>query len=346
MRITDLRAVQPPTPGSPGDWRTQFGQIVVEVTTDEGIAGLGGGGGGEAAIHVIHTVLRDLIVGRDAELVEELYQEMLRHTSFYGRKGVVIIAISGVELALWDLRGKVHRTSVARLLDSETDAAKPIPTYTTVFDDRDTELALARGHAAVKLHVERFGDRPDPLAIGDLVGRVRQSLGPEAVLMIDAFARWDVDSSLRIAEAVAPHVVTWLEEPLRPNDLNGYEVLAKHSPVAIAGGEHEYTAEGFKELIDRGLHAVLQPDINWCGGMTTLVTIYQMASDAGVRVCPHRGCEPFALPAIAALDPQPLAESPRHWFNCLHGAPTIKNGFIHVSDIPGFGVTVDETIWE
>ncbi len=345
MRIADIRATQPPTPGSPPDWRTQLGQIVVEVTLDNGLRGFGVGGGGAAGIHVVETVLRELLVGRDATDVEQLHSEMLRHTAFYGRKGIVVMAISGADLALWDLRGKAAGTNVARLLNPNVDLAKPIPVYATVFDDRATERALAAGYRAIKLHVERFGDRPNPSDIAELVRRVREVLGRDGSLMIDAFARWDLDSTLKVADAIAPHNVAWLEEPLPPDDLDGYEKLAAKSSVPIAGGEHEYLAAGFRELIDRRLHAVLQPDVNWCGGLTTLVDIYRLAHQAGLRVVPHRGCEPYALPAIAALDASPLAESPRVWFTCLDGSPQINNGTIQPSDAPGFGVSVDESLW-
>jgi L-rhamnonate dehydratase len=258
-----------------------------------------------------------------------------------------------------DLRGKAAGVPVARLLNRDVDLSRPMETYATVFDDADALEALAAGHRAIKLHVERFGDRPEAKTIADLVERVRAGLSenqPEAgkggqaahgtPIMIDAFARWDIDTTLRVAEAVAPLGVDWIEEPLPPDDLDGYALLSEKCPVPIAGGEHEYTADGFRQLIDHRLHAVLQPDVNWCGGLTTLVQIYRMAKDAGLQVCPHRGCEPFALPALAALDPQPLAESPRTWFNCLRGAPQIDRGRITPSAQPGFGVTVDESIWK
>lgn len=340
MRITELRAMQPPTPGAPADWRTQLGQIVVEVETDDGLVGVGVGGGGAAGIHVVHTVLRDLLVGQDPTGVELLHAEMCRHTSFYGRKGLVVMAISGVDLALWDLRGKAARQPVAKLLNPEVDLERELPTYSTVFDDADAESAYRAGHRAVKLHVERFGSQPDPKAIAELVRETRQRLGPDASVMIDAFARWNVETSLRVAEAIAPYNVTWLEEPLPPEDLDGYAILAKQSPVPIAGGEHEYLADGFQTLIARRLHAVLQPDVNWCGGLTTLVAIYRMAQAAGIRVVPHRGCEPYALAAIAALDCDPLAESGRQWFTCLAGFPAIRDGRIRVSQACGFGVTI------
>ena len=340
MRITDIRATQPPTPGSPADWRTQFGQIVVEVGTADGLLGIGVGGGGAAGIHVVETVLRDLLVGRDATDVEELHAEMCRHTSFYGRKGLVVMAISGVDLALWDLRGKAVSQPVAKLLNPAVDLTRELPTYSTVFDDAEAEAAFNAGHQAIKLHVERFGSQPDPAAIAVLVKRTRARLGPRASIMIDAFARWDIDTSLRVADAIASYDVAWLEEPIQPDDLDGYAILAERSPVPIAGGEHEYLADGFKTLIDRRLHAVLQPDINWCGGLTTLIDIYEMAQAANIRVVPHRGCEPYALAAIAALDNEPLAESGRKWFNCLSGFPTIRNGRIRASNETGFGASL------
>ncbi len=343
MKIIDIRAHQPPTPGSPPDWRTQLGQIAVRVETDAGLTGIGVGGGGAAGIHVVDTVLREVLIGRDAANVEKLHRDMCEQTVFYGRSGLVVMAISGVDLALWDLRGKAANQPVARLLNPQVDLHRSIPTYVTVFDDAATREAMSHGHTAVKLHVERFGDRPKPATIADLVETVRQRLGPHAMLMIDAFARWDVDTTLAVAEAVAPYDVAWLEEPIPPDQLDDYQRLAAQSAVPIAGGEHEYLAAGFQHLVDRRLHAVLQPDINWCGGMTTLVEVYKMAQQAGLRVCPHRGCEPYALHAVAALDKQPLAESPRTWFNCLTGAPAINQGTIRANDTAGFGVSLDHS---
>ncbi len=105
----------------------------------------------------------------------------------------------------------------------------------------------------------------------------------------------------------------WLEEPLPIHDLDGYERLCQASPVPIAGGEHEYTAAAFEMWMRRGLHAVVQPDVCWCGGLTELVKIYRMAKQYDIAVCPRRGSEVWALHAMAALDADPLAESGRPW---------------------------------
>lgn len=338
MRIRELRASQPATPGSPPDWRTQLGLIAVEVHTDEGLSGLGIGAGGLAGIHVVKTVLSDLLVGRDAADVESLHRLMCRHTLFYGRKGIAVMALSGVDLALWDLRGKAAGLPVAKLLNPSVDLSRPLPTYTTVFDVNEVDAAAAAGHAAVKLHADRFGEQPDVPAIVRTLAEMRKRLGPKRQLMLDAFTRWDVATTLRVLDEIARFDIAWLEEPLAPDDLAGYEELSRRAHVPIAGGEHEYLMEGFRPLVERRLHSVLQPDIYWCGGLTTLIEIYKLAGEAGLKVCPHRGSEPFALAAIAALDPTPLAESPRRWFKALAHAPVIEQGVVRPSDGPGFGV--------
>ena len=346
MRITEIRAIQPPTPRAPTDWRTQLGQIIVRIETDKGLQGYGVGGGGAAGIHVIESVLRDFLLGKDARDVEQLHTGMCRHTCFYGRAGLVIMALSGVDLALWDLRGKAAGQPVARLLNKDVDLSRPLPTYLTVFDEHETAAALNAGHHAVKLHVERFGIPPRVSALSDQVRKARDKLGNQGELMIDAFAKWNVASALEVANAIQNEDVAWLEEPIPPDDYAGYRELAAQSPIPIAGGEHEYLSQGFQHLLDNRLHAVLQPDVNWCGGLTTLIDVYHRAQAENVRVCPHRGAEPYALHAIAALDRQPLAESGRAWFTCLNGAPHIENGYIQLSDRPGFGVDITPELWK
>jgi L-rhamnonate dehydratase len=131
-----------------------------------------------------------------------------------------------------------------------------------------------------------------------------------------------------------------MEEPLTTDDLGAYAELTRRSPVPIAGGEHEYTEHGFRELAERGVFSVWQPDATWVGGMTQMRAIYALAAQHAVRVCPHRGAEVWGLHAIAALDAQPLAESPRPWITWLRGQPPILDGFIELPDRPGFGVDV------
>jgi L-rhamnonate dehydratase len=338
MKITNLRAVQPVAANTPRDWRTTLGQILVIVETSDGVTGYGVGGGGLAGVHVVTTVLRELLVGRDAEPVEELWEAMYRHTLPYGRKGIAIMAISGVDLALWDVRGKAAGKPVVELLGGKTGA--PIRTYVTVWDDVPPEVVGKS--RAYKLHAGGHDDHELEETVVRAVERARQAIGPDCELMLDAWMKWDVESTLRIADRIAAFNVGWIEEPLPADDFAGYEELGDRCPIPIAGGEHEFTAAAFREIIDRRLHQVLQPDVCWVGGLTELVKIYEMANRAGLRVCPHRGAELWGLHAVAALDPQPLAESGRPWMTWVGGQPPISEGVIHLAGAPGFGVTVDE----
>src|SRR5207244_3199314 len=139
MKITNVRSIQPVSPGSPPDWRTSLGQILVAIDTDTGLTGYGVGGGGLAGVHVVRSVLRDALLGRDPEPIEDLWRRMYEATLPFGRKGLAIMALSGVDLALWDLRGKAERRPVAELLGDPID--RPIPTYLTVWDEIPPALA-------------------------------------------------------------------------------------------------------------------------------------------------------------------------------------------------------------
>ena len=338
MKITDVRACQPVAAGSPPDWRTSIGQILVAIDTDAGLTGYGVGGGGLAGVHVVQSVIRDRLLGVDPEPVETLWDELYALMLPFGQKGIAVMAQSAVDLALWDLRGKAAHQPLAEWLGGEVGL--PLPTYATVWGSLEEELA--DGHRAFKLHVE--GE--DPERIVKSVRDAREVLGPEAPVMIDAWMSWNLETTLAVAERLVGLDVDWIEEPLPVHDLDGYAVLAEQSPIPIAGGEHEYTAYGFRPLVERRLHQVLQPDVCWCGGLTELLKVYAMAAEAGLRVCPHRGSEPWSLHAIASVDPDPLAESGRPWMTWVGGSPDIIDGTVTLSDRPGFGVVIDETTLE
>jgi L-rhamnonate dehydratase len=338
MQITEVRAVQPIAANSPADWRTSLGQILIAIDTDNGLTGYGVGGGGLAGIHVVRTVLRELLLGKDPGPVERHWQAMYDATLPFGRKGIAIMALSGVDLALWDLRGKAARQSVAQLLGGVKH--RRMPTYCTVWDELPAELAGK--FPAYKLHVENQ-KTADPIAeTVRAIETARSRIGPDCPLMIDAWMKWDLATTLKVADEVAKYRLDWIEEPLPVDDVPGYVELARRCPVPIAGGEHEFTAVGFAEVIERRLHQVLQPDVCWCGGMTEMVKIYELARKAGLRVCPHRGAEVWGLHALAALDPQPLAETGRSWMTWVGGQPEIVDGYIEINDAPGFGVRIDE----
>ena len=343
MRITNVRTAQPIAANSPPDWRTSLGQIAVVVDTDEGITGYGVGGGGAAGRHVIDAVLRDVVVGTTVEAshADDLWSAMTAATLPFGSDGIAMLAISGVDLAIWDARAKSAGVSVAQLLGASTQQlSEPLSTYATVWNEIDADTAA--GTQSVKLHVHPENNDRSERRIVDVIRQARDVLGSDRELMVDAWMEWDVASTLRIAEQIASCDVRFIEEPLPVGDVKGYERLAWDCPIPIAGGEHVFTLAGFEQLIDRRLLDVLQPDVCWCGGLTVLRRIYELAQQAELRVIPHRGSEVWALHAIAALDPQPLAESGRPWMTWVEGQPPVVGGGIRLPEGPGFGVTIDE----
>ena len=341
MKITDIRATVPIEAKVPQDWRGWFAQILVMVESEDGQRGYGMGGGGEAGTHVVNTALRHELVGADATAVEELWDHMYRSTLAYGRKGLALMAISGVDLALWDLRGRREGKPIVELLGGSTSAS-PLPVYKTTGLD-DIPLDPDEGFAAYKVGgMSRLDARADVDQIVEELSAAREAVGPDMPLMADAGMGWsDPEVVLALCERIADLNLGWLEEPLPADDLDGYAWLRERSPIPIAGGEHEFTAAAFAELMRRGCHDIYQPDVCWCGGFTQLVKIYAMAREHGVRVCPHRGSEPWGLHAIAALDEEPLAESGRPWMAWVGGS-TVVNGAARTGTAPGFGVCAQE----
>jgi len=209
--------------------------------------------------------------------------------------------------------------------------------YKTGFTAEEITANGPQGFSALKLQIGLAAGED----MGDVVEqfqRVRQVLAPEIQLMGDAGMKLDVGSTLQLAERLEAFDLLWLEEPLPPDDLEGYARLRDQCRIPIAGGEHEYTAEAFKIIVHEKLHAVAQPDVCWCGGMTELLKIYRLAQGTDVVVCPHRGAEAWSLHAIAALSTEPLAESGRPWMTWVQGSPEITRGQVKLSENPGFGV--------
>lgn len=252
--IVDVRAAPASADGRPAsDWGgiQGLGQICVAVETADGRIGFGVGGGGQPGLDVIALALRPLLVGRDRADVEALWEAMYKHTLAYGRKGLTIMAISGVDLALWDLRAKAAGVSVAELLGASTAAlSQPVPSYRTA--PNDLAAAVAEGYTKVKLSIGGMDVVTQPDEIIATVQRAREELGGDVELMIDATMKWsDREAVLRLCERLArlDLAVAYLEEPLPSDDLEGYAWLTSRSPIPIAGGEHEQTAAGFAELM-------------------------------------------------------------------------------------------------
>jgi L-alanine-DL-glutamate epimerase-like enolase superfamily enzyme len=348
---------------SPVEMRTDpVFYVLVRVKTDEGLEGLGGIGlGSEAMAQVVEHYLRPLVVGASPFDVELLWEKMYRSTLNVGRKGMLLEAISGVDIALWDVMGKATGQPVYNLLGGRTRErirAYASRLYPQEDLDRLTEEArryVAEGFTAVKM---RFGYGPKDGRAGmrknrKLVQTVREAVGQDVEVMADAYMGWTPDYAIAMIRKLEEFDLAWVEEPVMPDDVAGYARIRASVRTPIAGGEHEFTRWGFKELIEKGAVDILQPDVNRVGGITEARKIWALASAHHMPVVPHSG-NIHNLHLVVSHMNSPLAESfPRRvrdadtsFSELFMGEPVAESGYIGLPDRPGLGVEASQEVLE
>ncbi len=291
------RSLFMPEPGA-------LGGFWVEISTNQGIRGYGQGG--TAGGRIVEGHLRKLLVGENPFNVERIWDILWRSTMYYGRKGAVIHAISGVDLALWDVIGKATGMPVYRLLGGETK--ERIPAYCT---GNDIEQHVEFGFKRLKLAMPHgpADGRESQRKNVELVKRARAALGPDGDIMLDCWMAWTERYTLEMAELLEPYRVYWMEECLPPHDYAGFGRLRKKITwTRIATGEHEYTRYGFRQLLEREAAEIWQPDIHWCGGLTELRRIGALAAAYDIPVIPHGGGSRDSVHWIMAAVNSPWAE--------------------------------------
>jgi L-alanine-DL-glutamate epimerase-like enolase superfamily enzyme len=296
-------------------WMGPVGEVVVEVETDAGLTGYGTGNWATGAIAtIVEETLSKLLVGRDPERREKLWDIMYRATIPFGRKGAAVEAISAVDLALWDIAGKRADKPVYELLGGPV--TDEIPCYASNLHPVDTETLQAeaqdyaeQGFEAMKL---RFKHGPEAGRQGmeenvAVVEAVRDAVGDEIALAGDAYMGWTVRYAKKMIKRLERFDMEWIEEPVIPDDVDGYAEIRTAVDTPISGGEHEFTRWGHAELLERDAVDILQPDIHRVGGLTELKRIADTASSHGVPIIPHSGTNP-TLHFIASSTNAPMAE--------------------------------------
>ena len=328
-------------------WFGSMTSAIVEIETDAGISGLGtiGGGKGRAAAAAVEDQFRRLLIGRSPFEIELLWEQMFRSAQAWGSKGLAIEAISGIDIALWDLVGKATNQPVCNLAGGKTK--KKIPAYVT---GNLTERHLQEGFRDVKLALPHGpADGKEGLRENiALVERTREMIGPDGDIMLDCYMALDVPYTIQLAKAVKPYRVLWLEEPLPPHQLNGCRRIKDAVPeMLIAGGEHEFTRFGFRDLIESKAVDVLQPDIYRAGGFSELKKIAAMASAYGLPVIPH-GVGAATYHFIISTPNCPRAEFvdifAQGGRTPLRGEPVPRGGFVELEGKPGFGYEIDPEV--
>ena len=330
-------------------WLPQWEGVWCKVTAEDGTWGIGSTSHGRPVAAVIDDHLAPQLVGEDCLATEKLSDMMFRLTKPYGSTGLASYAISAVDLALWDLRGKLLGQPVYKLLGGAQK--ERIFCYAT---GNDVDWYQELGFRAFKLACP-YGpaDGLDGIDKNEaFVARVREQIGDQCELMLDCWMAFDVEYTVRLAERLRPYRLKWMEECLIPEDFDAHIALRQRLPwQTLATGEHWYTHVPFQWAASHGVADILQPDINWCGGVTTCQKIAAIADAAGISVIMHGGGNSvfgqhfsIATPAVPWLEcfvgtppGVPLAEGWR-----LPGQAIPQDGWLTPNDAPGFGLDIPD----
>ncbi len=353
MKITDIKAIPlfiplKETPPLSASGNASAYHVLVEVFTDEGITGYG-----EAfrlppdvVCAFIEKELKPRLLGENPMNIEKLWNLMYSTTFRYGRKGVTIHAISGVEIALWDIIGKWRNLPIYEMIGGL--CRDKIKAYASLHRYQSPEevstiamRCVEQGYTAIKLHQNDI----------ESVKAVRQAVGPDTVLMVDVNGAWTPREAVKKADELAEYGVFWLEEPVSPmDDYDGLAYVREKSSILIAAGENEYTHYGFKDMITKRAVDIIQPDVIKAGGLLECRKIFALAEAWNLQIATHNFC--FG-PGVAATLHLSLSNTIIEYVevNALplevffiqpHLRP--EKGYITLPDKPGLGIEIDEYV--
>ena len=341
-----------------GDYDT-FTATLVEVTTDDGLTGVGECIARRAP-RVVEMVVRDLlwpvIEGKDPHDVAGLHDAMFATLRPWGHyRGFVQEGMSGIDQALWDIVAQERGLPLYRALGGAARDSVPVygsKVYTADLDHMANEAraAVERGHKAIKVQLGRSAEWGGPNADVEVCRVIRDAIGPKVEMGVDVNSAYDAATAIRVCHKIAPYDPWFIEEPVFPDDLDGYELIRRSQPIPVAAGESEFGLFGFRELLKRRALDVVQPEIARIGGFTAALRLGALAQVHNVKVAPHTGFScgvaqlaslhlAAATPNLSRLEEMfidnPLAEI------FTEPLPKSKDGLVALPDRPGIGLTLN-----
>ncbi len=320
------------------------GEVAVKVTCDNGVYGWGATGGYRiVTASLIEEALAPLIIGLEATDIEKVWDIMFRATIPVGRKGAMIEAISGIDVALWDILGKETGLPVYQLLGGKV--RDKIQVYPTGFE---VDEYVKLGYKGIKIPMPysfmhgEYGMKKNE----ELVAHAREVLGKEGFIALECYMGWNEEYTINMARRLKQYDIRWIEEPVMPDSYDTYRRLRERLHdynIMISGGEHEFTRYGAKALIDGGCVDILQMDIGRAGGVTEMRKIIAHASAHDVMVIPHdHGAYRTAnyhvtLNSIISPMAENLVVRGLDSARMFTNEPMVDDGYVTVSDAPGFG---------
>jgi L-alanine-DL-glutamate epimerase-like enolase superfamily enzyme len=344
--IANPMSIYPKYKAKRSSWYGRQWAMVVEIKTDDDITGYGYIGGAQrGSLAAIEDQFKIFLQGADPFATELIWEQCFRASQYHGRKGAALSAISGIDIALWDVKGKALHRPVYELIGGKTK--ERVRAYATgIYTERHKEM----GFRDVKIPV-RYGpaDGKEGLRKNEQdMKRTRELIGPDGDIMLDCYMALDVPYTIQLAKLAREYGVRWIEEPVLPDKVDSYRRIKDAVPdIMITGGEHEFTRYGFKELLEKRAVDLVQPDIYRAGGISELKKIAAMASAYDIPIIPH-GIGAPTYHFVMATANSPMAE---YWDvyasggePVFSGEPTVSGGYIVFSDRPGFGYELNPKV--
>ena len=348
------------------------GGALVEVETDEGVTGIGEtcihSERGEAALaaqKIVEVGFKPLLLGENPFDIQRLWLKLYSYCEWYGRAGIAIYALSGIDVALWDICGKTLGVPIYILLGGRF--RDRIPVYASLLFDMDDPEGTAKegkeyvkqGYKAVKYGWGKTRERAfgmNPEEDEEMIRTIREVLGPDIWIMVDVgrFVNLTPTQAVKLAKRLEKYNIFWLEEPLPPEDVSGYKMLSDAVDVYIAAGESEYNMQGFKEYITNRAVDIVQPDVTKAGGLTMARKIVDLCEAWNVMMVPHG----FSSVVNVAANLQLIASMPRAFILEYRRTPsplisrlskkplTYEDGHLKIPSEPGLGIEIDYSVVE
>ncbi len=339
---------------------------IVEITDESGETGWGECFGPARLNAAVIEAFKPHLIGKDAFAIDAIWQQLHNLFLDQGQKGLAITALSGIDIALWDLKGKRLDEPVHRLLGGPIRTeVKAYATGTYRLDEGnplDYVVREVEGYAAEGFHAVKIKIGFDVSSDAKLIKACRAAVGPDINLMIDANHGFDSIEAIRLGNAVAEDDIRWFEEPVTPDDLGSYEEVRRSQPIPVAGGECDFTRWGFREILQRRAIDIIQPDTAAAGGLSECKKIADMAAAFGIRYLPHVWGTGIGLAAalqlLAVLPDTPPSYTPKapilefdrseHPFRqaILQSPIEHESGVVQIPQGSGLGIEIDRAALE